>query len=173
MSRLLFVGSSIFEAWAGVAGVAPGHVVINRAVGGTTTRDWVARLPAVLESEAPGAVGLYAGSNDLNNNVPAGVILENLSRCRALVGALPLAYFGIIKAPQKEGRWELIDELNCRAAVLLRGTDLYADPNDIYFRDGRPVGAYFLEDGLHLTPEAYARMTDWARPLVLRWLGAA
>lgn len=170
MSKVVFAGSSIFEAWSGAAEVAPGHAVVNRAVGGTTTLYWKENLQAVLEAERPAALCLYCGSNDLNNGVPGGEILENLGQCRAIAGAVRLAYFGILKAPQKQGQWDWIDELNARARRLLRESDLYVDLNAVLFHGGAPVRSFYLEDGLHLTTEAYKRMSLYSRPLILAWL---
>jgi lysophospholipase L1-like esterase len=66
MQTIVLVGSSIFQAWTHAQDIAPGHKVVNRAVGGTTTPYWKDNLTAVLASEAPQVVLFYCGSNDLN-----------------------------------------------------------------------------------------------------------
>ena len=46
--------------------------VLDEGVGGETTSDGLARLPAVLNLDAPGALLLQEGANDLNKFGPAG-----------------------------------------------------------------------------------------------------
>ncbi len=75
------------------------------------------------------------------------------------------------KAPQKQGKWTLIDRLNAAIRTDLPAGDLYVETNDVFFRDGRPVARYFVEDGLHLTGKAYATLSTYARPLIATWLG--
>ena len=82
------------------------------------------------------------------------------------------AYFSIIKAPQKMGKWDLIDRLNGAIRSELLPGDLYVESNDVFVQDGRPVQRFYIEDGLHLTGEAYETLAAYARPLVTEWLGA-
>lgn len=97
MKKILLVGSSIFELWANAATVAPGAAVINRAVGGTITSYWKAKLADVLASVSPDVVLFYCGSNDINNCVSGEEIVANTVRCRELVRAFSVdvhfAYF--------------------------------------------------------------------------------
>jgi lysophospholipase L1-like esterase len=141
----------------------------------TFRTDWVERLPDVLAAESSDVVLFYCGSNDLNRDVPHEDIVANVSRYRRSVHERSLtirfAYFGIIKAPQKGGKRELIDRLNERiSAGLPAGGDLYVESNAVLFRDGSPVSRYFVEDGLHLTDEAYDRLTEYSAPLLEGWL---
>jgi len=174
MKSILMAGSSIFELWTTAAELAPGFQVCNRAVGGTHTSYWTEHIREVLAADSPVAVLFYCGSNDLNFDVPPAMILENVRQVRAAVRetlpAAGFAYFGIIKAPQKAGKWELIDRLNADVRAGLPEGDLYVDTNRVFFREGKPVVSCFLEDGLHLTAEGYQALTSFARPLVRTWL---
>lgn len=174
MSKVILTGSSIFQAWTDAADAIQGHEVVNRAVGGTITAYWVENLSQVLTDEAPAAVLLYCGSNDVSANVPPKEIIDNTALCRALVrrhGAdVQFAHFGIMKAPQKEGKWDLIDQINASVRSRLEPQDLYVEPNDVLVDGGLPVARYFVEDGLHLTQEAYADLGAYAAPRLSAWL---
>jgi len=174
MDKLVLAGSSIFQGWTNAAEVAPGLTVVNRAVGGTVTADWVEILPEVLDSEAPQALLLYCGSNDLNDEVSEAEIAANLRRCRDLArdhASRPrYGYCGIMKAPQKAGKWELIERLNTQVRAELDPDDLYIEANEVLVRDGRAVAQYYVEDGLHLTSRAYDDLTAYCRPLLTGWI---
>lgn len=173
MSKLLLVGSSIFEAWTQLGPFQQSFSISNRAVGGTTTDYWVAQLADILAAESPDLVLFYCGSNDLNNEVPPNDILANLLRCRTIVRqhsvATAWAYFSIIKAPQKYGKWELIDRLNLASQHSLPTGDLYVETNQVFCADERPIERFFVEDGLHLTAEAYATLATYALPRINAW----
>jgi lysophospholipase L1-like esterase len=176
MHKILLAGSSIFEAWAQAQDVVPGRTVVNRAVGGTTTQYWKDHLADVMATESPHVVLFYCGSNDLNQDIPEAAIVDNVAQCRVVVRRQSptclFAYFGIIKAPQKDGKWDLIDRLNGAVRTVLLPHDLYVETNAVLFREGLPVGRLFLEDGLHLTEEAYALLSLYARPILSDWIGA-
>jgi|TARA_B110000495_G_C22937588_1_gene548423 lysophospholipase L1-like esterase len=110
-------------------------------------------LPTVLEEEKPDAVCMYCGSNDLNAAIGEEQIVGNVLRLRVLVRAygecVPLAFFSIIKAPQKLSKWDLIERINSRVREEL-----------------------FVEDQLHLTDAAYALMVGTAEPVLADWLRA-
>jgi lysophospholipase L1-like esterase len=176
MKRVLLVGSSIFEQWTDLTEIAADAPVVNRAIGGTITADWVLCLAGVLSAESPDAVLFYCGSNDINAGVAEDEIVANVVRCRQILAAYSpetaFAYFGIIKAPQKLGKWDLIDRLNNAIHSNLPAGDLYVESNDVFVQNGRPVARCYIEDGLHLTDEAYESLAAYARPLISDWLGA-
>ncbi len=171
---ILVVGSSIFEQWACIHDAAPGYRVVNRAIGGTVTAFWTEHLAAVLTEESPDVVLFYCGSNDLNADVSDEAIVANVLSCRATLQALAptakLAYFGIIKAPQKLGKWEQIDQINAAIGARLAPGDLYVESNTVFFPGSAPAVHYFIEDGLHLTDDAYEALTDYAQPLLAEWI---
>ncbi len=175
MKRVLLVGSSIFEAWRSLTEISPEAPVVNRAVGGTITADWVQRFANVLCAESPDVVLFYCGSNDINADVAEDEIVANVARCRQIVAAYSpetaFAYFGIIKAPQKLGKWDLIERLNGAIRRNLPAGDLYVESNDVFVQHGRPMERFYIEDGLHLTEDAYEALATYARPMVSDWLG--
>jgi lysophospholipase L1-like esterase len=171
---VLVIGSSIFEQWACVHDAAPDCRVVNRAIGGTITAFWTEHLATVLTEESPDFVLFYCGSNDLNAEVPSEAIIANVLACRATLQALApdarLAYFGIIKAPQKLGKWEQIEQINAAIGAQLAPGDLSIESNVVFFPESAPLAHYFTDDGLHLTDKAYLDLTDYARPLLAEWI---
>jgi len=168
--RVLLVGSSIMEQWTNAAALLPGACVVNRAVGGTITAYWVEHLAAVLNEEKPDAVCMYCGSNDLNQEVPAADIVANHACCRAIMQHhhpdLPCAYCSIIKAPQKFGKWDLIDAINAAVRAQQPPGDLYLELNEVLCPANQPVAHYFIDDGVHMPPPAYAALNAaFHRPL--------
>jgi lysophospholipase L1-like esterase len=173
MAKVVLVGSSIFQQWSNAAEVFPGHEVVNRAIGGTTTGQWLDFLPTVLEEERPDAVCMYCGSNDLNAGVGEEEIVGNILRLRQVLRqygeGVPLAFFSVIKAPQKLGKWDLIERINVRVRLSLLEDDRYVEINGVFF-DGHQVRSeLFVEDQLHLTDAAYKLMVDSAQPILQRW----
>ena len=81
-------------------------------------------------------------------------------------------YFGIIKAPQKLGRWDAIDRVQAGIRAGLREQDLVIDTDPVFVVDGRPVESYYVEDRLHLTAEAYTALAAYALPRIAVWLTA-
>lgn len=174
MKSIFLVGSSIFAEWSQASKLWPNCRTVNRAIGGTTTSEWIQNLVEVLPTEATDAILYYCGSNDLNCGISEERILANVRECRRIIGeekpSSKFAYFGIIKAPQKAGKWDIIDSLNENIASTLQVGDLYVDLNPIFFCDGAPVEEFYVKDGLHLTIEAYARLSCYAAPIIDRWL---
>jgi lysophospholipase L1-like esterase len=171
---VLILGSSIFEQWTCVQAAVPGCRVVNRAIGGTVTAFWVEHLATVLTEVSPDFVLFYCGSNDLNAEVSDEAIVANVLACRATLKALApatkLAYFGIIKAPQKLGKWEQIEQINTAIGTQLAPGDLYVESNAVFFPESAPIAHYFTEDSLHLTDDAYAALADYAQPLLAEWI---
>lgn len=174
MTTLLLIGSSIFEAWTALGAQAPGFTIRNRAIGGTVTAYWRDHLAEVLATETPDAVLFYCGSNDLNDRVAEPEIVATTLACRDVVRqtspAVAFAYFGIIKAPQKLGRWDAIDRVHTGIRAGLPTADLFVDTDPVFVADGRPVEPFYVEDGLHLTAAAYTALASQALPLITAWL---
>ena len=171
---LLLFGSSIMEQWHRAQALAPGWRVVNRAIGGTTTSDWIDHLDAVLRDEKPDAAFAYVGSNDLARGGTAASIAQGVRRCRdrlhARCPAAPLAYLAIIKAPQRRGRFDDIAAANHAAREQLKPHDLWLESDPVMLADHSPIHAYYLDDGLHLRPEAYLALTAHLAPQLHTWL---
>ncbi len=87
-------------------------------------------------------------------------------QAKAYRSDLPLAYWGIIKAPQKMNKWDRIDIVNSRIMKGLQDIDYYVDTNKIFFLKSRVRSHFFIEDQLHLTKEAYEHMNSLGRQIL-------
>jgi lysophospholipase L1-like esterase len=177
---ILFTGSSIIALWENLASAFPGETLINTAISGAQTADLLPQLDTLVIAHRPRLVCYYCGSNDINNQVPPAQIAANVARTRDLLSrqlpAAPFAYLSIIRAPQKADCLAQVDETNARIARIADQSPNFhfLDINPIFFTpQGAPRLEYYLEDGLHLTPPAYAALGASLAPRILELAGGA
>ncbi len=165
--KVLLIGSSIFAQWFNAAEAFPGAQVVNAAIGGTTTHDWLTRLRPALDEHGPDIVCMYCGSNDLNHGRLADEIVGNLAACRSIVASynadVRYVYFSIIKAPQKGDVLDRIDAVHTALEAVRPAADRFVDLNRVFHVDGQTPPELFVEDGVHLTATAYQRMVQTTR----------
>lgn len=162
--HVVMIGSSIFAQWAACADAFPGAAVTNRAIGGTTTNDWLTPIAEVLATEQPDLVACYCGSNDVNHGVPATTTIANLRTIAAAVvdaGAV-FVFYPVIKAPQKRGHYAHIDAIN-DAVAADPGVLTPVDFNAVVCEQSADIAGYYQPDQLHLTELAYQRMAAHQR----------
>lgn len=172
---ILFVGSSIFRRWETLAAQMAPLPVLNRAFGGSRTGDQLARFEQIVLPYAPKVIVYYGGSNDINAGQTAPQIAANFrmfaERVHAGLPRTRLLYASIIRAPQKQERWDVVDATN----ALIRdycATDPrrgFIDINPAVFdQDGRPRLELYLEDKLHYVPSAYDGFAAIIKPVLER-----
>jgi arylsulfatase A-like enzyme/lysophospholipase L1-like esterase len=169
---LLLIGSSIMEQWGQPDALAPELRVVNRAIGGTITSDWIDRIGPLLREIEPDFVLCYVGSNDVGNRRNPDDILRDLLRVREQIPC-PFGYISIIKCPQRDGRHGEIADVCSAIRSALPPEDLWIDSDPVFLPQGNPVPHYYVEDQLHLTPAAYAALLAHAQPQVRAWTTAA
>ncbi len=165
LRAIIFVGSSILEQWNDLPQALLGMPIINKAVGGTRTweihdiimKDVVPLNPAVL--------CYYGGSNDINSGETAENIIARttatIESVFAMQPGLFFVYFSIIRAPQKQDRWEDVDAINASLTRLEERFQNFhvLNLNPVFFdNEGRVLHELFVEDGLHLTDIAYKKL---------------
>lgn len=158
----VFYGSSSVRLWTTLADDLAPWPVLNRGFGGSTMAACAHFFERLVPPCAPGALVIYAGDNDLGDGRPAEAVVASfhtlLAKADALLGPLPVAFMAIKPSP---ARWALrpaIEHVNeaARQALRSRGCGYYIDTfHPMLGRDGRPSGALFAEDGLHLSAEGY------------------
>ncbi len=172
---ILMVGSSIFRKWTNcVQDLAP-LPVRNRAFGGSRTEDQLFFFDQIVPSARAALVVWYCGSNDINGKKTPEAILQNtkewLKRTRTALPQARILLVSVIRAPQKRtaGLLPQVDEVNkdlAKLAGAFPGVS-YIDVNPaLETADGAPVAACYVSDNLHLTDEAYRRMTSVLRPVM-------
>lgn len=177
----LFVGSSIMNQWREV----PEHMApipaINRAFGGSRTWEVLHYMEEAVLRYKPRLVCYYCGSNDVNAGAPADEIVTNITvfeeRLRAALPATALVLCSIIRAPQKQKRWHVVDAANAGIEALAASLERceYVDLHPALEVERRhPDPALYKEDGLHYQQEAYETcFAPTVRPAVERLWKAA
>ncbi|MEI8289087.1 MAG: GDSL-type esterase/lipase family protein [Verrucomicrobiota bacterium] len=172
---ILMVGSSIFRRWTNcVQDLAP-LPVRNRAFGGSRTEDQLFFFDQIVPSSRAALVVWYCGSNDINGKKTPEAIRQNtkewLERTRSALPRAHILLVSVIRAPQKRtaGLLPKVDEVNKELAKLAGAFPgvAYIDVNPgLETADGAPMAANYVADNLHLTEEAYRRMTSILRPVM-------
>ena len=137
--------------------------VSNAGFGGETTDQGAARLQQVLNASSPEVVLLMEGSNDLNQNVAADVVVHNLrdmvrsARNRGLLvflGTLPPERAGGGRA----GAPAAIGPTNDQIRVLASNEN--AVLVDVYQAFGGVAGSLIGDDGLHPNEAGYRKIAE-------------
>lgn len=165
---ILMIGSSIFEFWG-----RPNwgnYLIANLAIRSTTTNDWLnfemSQLPETKH------ILIYCGSNDLIFGFSDEQIYENLlqlmNKITTRFKTAKIGYFSIIKCPQKAAAKQLtrIEKINAWMRQHTEPDYCYFDFNSAI--DNQTI--WFIEDGLHLTDEAYQMLDQFFAPKVDYWV---
>jgi lysophospholipase L1-like esterase len=176
MFNIVMIGSSIFEFWA-----QPNFENIsvdNRAVRGTQSQYWLDTAQngqLVKELGALSAIDnilLYCGSNDLiYGNCPTQIInnvCALLDQLSLLYPNSRIGYFSIMICPQKvvAGQQNIITDINKIIKHHCADKYDYFHFNDFIDNDAK----WFIEDGLHLTEQAYLMLNDKLSPVLNKWV---
>ena len=94
-TRVLALGDSLTagngvtpaEAWPALLATRTGWEIVNGGVSGDTSAGGLARLPDLLEENAPKLVFVSLGGNDMLRRVPQAETVANLNRILELVAA--------------------------------------------------------------------------------------
>lgn len=172
---ILFIGSSIFRLWTNLGGQMAPLPVFNRAFGGSMTQDLLDRVDELVVPYQPRIIVYYCGSNDVEAGQGAEDILARTRQFLKVVNErLPktfVYYTSIQKAPDKRGRWSVVDAVNHemeRSSHQARNLG-YIDLNPVLFdREGNLREDLFLPDRLHFRPEstAYAEFAQVVKPVL-------
>jgi len=149
--------------------------VLNRALAGTVTQDWLNRIEEVAAYH-PRIVVFYAGSNDISDGEEAGPIIERTQQFfNVLHAKSPDTFFyytSINKAPEKRDRWNVVEAVN-REMQEFSGKNPnhvgYIELNTVLFdAQGRVRENLFLPDGLHFRPPAYEEFARIVKPILMK-----
>ncbi len=170
---ILFIGSSIFRQWANLKKQMAPLPVFNRAFGGSRTGEILFYMDKIVLPYEPKIIVYYCGSNDINagENAEAisGRFREFVARVHAKLPDTRIFFVSINRAPEKEKRWDVVDEANrhVRAYCLTDKRLGFIDVNPALFdREGNPRLELYQEDKLHFKPHAYAEFTAIIKPII-------
>jgi lysophospholipase L1-like esterase len=176
--RVVFMGDSITEGWD-LGDYFPGLPYVNRGISGQTTPQMLVRFRADVLDLRPDVVVILAGTNDIAGNTGPMELTEIADNIKSMAElALANGVMPVIASvlPAADYPWrpglhpdEKIPALN---AMLER----YAEQSGVayldYFgpmQDGENgLTKTYTTDGVHCTPEGYARMTELANALLER-----
>ena len=172
---ILFIGSSIFRQWTNLKEQMAPLPVFNRAFGGSQTADILEHMDSVVLPYEPKVIVYYCGSNDVNAKKSATEIADRFREFVERVGKkLPqtkILYVSINRAPQKQAKWDIVDEANKRVQEYCeRNQHLgFIDVNPALFdNNGNPRLELYRDDKLHFLEPAYEEFTAIIKPVVAK-----
>ena len=175
---IVFVGSSIFHRWTRLESQMAPLPITNIAFDGSVTADMLRMVDSRVIPLRPKVIAYYCGSNDVALGEPAAAIVGRIARFIDRVSAaLPdtrVVFVSINRAPSKEDRWDVVDEVNRQIAMYAASHPRveYVDVNPVLFEaNGKPRFDLYMGDELHLRPPAYEGFTTILKPVLTRVFG--
>lgn len=179
--QVVLIGDSITDAWPFARPAFFSETgYVGRGISGQVSTQMLTRFMQDVVALGPKVVVINAGTNDIAENqgtynadqtfrsIEAMARIAQACGIRpVLTSVLPAARFGwrpsVTDGPEK------IDALNARIRALAAANKwLYIDYHSV-LREGDGIPAAYSKDGVHPTPEGYARM----EPLVVEAVGKA
>ncbi|RYZ22132.1 MAG: G-D-S-L family lipolytic protein [Chitinophagaceae bacterium] len=162
---ILFVGSSSFTRWTGLAEAFPGYPVLNRGFGGSTLPDVIRYAYDVILPYRPKQVLIYCGENDLASadSISAEEVLRRVQTLFAIIRInLPdtrISYVSVKPSPVRASVQAKVRRANRLIRQFIR-KQKHADFIDVYEAmldtQGNMRDELYVEDRLHMKPEGYA-----------------
>ena len=169
---VVFLGDSITQGWRTVAKDFPDLRVVNRGIGGDTTRGVLYRLNADVLSLKPTAVVLLIGINDLGNGGKPEDAADNVKAIlRALKKSNPHMPIIVCKVmPSKHQLADKIEQLNALVDEIVKSDPQYirCDTWSIYADENGDCKKEEFPDMLHPNAIGYVKWTDALKPIFAR-----
>lgn len=156
-----FYGSSSIRLWEEMAIDLAPHQVINLGFGGSSYRWCDHFFDEVFEDIDPEEIILYAGDNDLGNEVPENEILESvlniLQKIDAKYGKIQVSIISVKPSPNRLYLKAHIEGLNATLKSLIQSRpkgsfiNVYSD----MLRKGDVRPEFYLDDELHMNKKGY------------------
>jgi lysophospholipase L1-like esterase len=170
---IVFVGSSIFHRWTALASQMAPLPIVNLAFDGAQTGDMLRLVDSRVVPYRPRVVAYYCGSNDVDAGDGAEEIFDRVRqfmvRTRTALPDVRVVFVSVIRAPEKQSRWTVVDDVNRRVqayAAAAKGIE-FVDVNPIVFTaDGVPRLDLYLSDQLHFRPKAYEAFAAALKPVL-------
>ena len=172
---VVFVGSSIFHRWTRLESQMAPLPITNIAFDGSVTADMLRMVDTRVIPLRPKVIAYYCGSNDVSLGEPAAAIVGRVVRFIDRVSAaLPdtrVVFVSINRAPSKEDRWDVVDEVNRQIKMYASSHPRieFVDVNPVLFdANGKPRFDLYMGDELHLRPPAYEGFAKILKPVLTR-----
>ena len=175
---IVFVGSSIFHRWTRLESQMAPLPITNIAFDGSVTADMLRMVDSRVIPLRPKVIAYYCGSNDVALGEPAtaivGRIVRFIERVSAALPETRVVFVSINRAPSKEDRWDVVDDVNRQIAMYAAAHPRveYVDVNPVLFdARGKPRFDLYMGDELHLRPPAYEGFAQILKPVLTRVFG--
>ncbi len=161
--KIVLAGSSSLDLWNSSPQAFEPYEIINMAMGGTRTTQWLGWYESLIVRYRPSAVVVYVGANDLNSARTVGELnmsntISLLKKLKRDLGDVPIFYVGICPCYCRKGAWSVIRTSNTMVQQYCSLTKnvYYLDlPSAVCLADGTPNPEYFLSDLLHPNAKGY------------------
>src|SRR5215467_2607556 len=170
---IVFVGSSIFHRWTALATQMAPLPIVNIAFDGAQTSDMLRLVDSRVVPYKPRVVAYYCGSNDVDAGDDGAAIFERIQqfivRTRTALPDVRIVFVSVIRAPEKQSRWDVVNDVNRRVQVYAAATKgiAFVDVNPLVFSaDGTPRFDLYLSDQLHFRPKAYEAFAAALKPVL-------
>jgi lysophospholipase L1-like esterase len=170
---IVFVGSSIFHRWTALSTQMAPLPIVNIAFDGAETGDMLRLVESRVVPYKPRVVAYYCGSNDVDAGENAEAIVDRIRqfmvRVRTALPDVRIVFVSVIRAPEKQNRWDVVDDVNRRVRAYVAGTKgiEFVDVNPLVFTaDGMPRFDLYLSDQLHFRPKAYEAFAAVIKPVL-------
>ena len=169
--QVLFIGSSSIRMWKTLADDMAPAAVLNRGFGGSKTPEVLAVMDRIVYPYDPSAIVYYCGDNDLgetntDSEAAADGFIEFAERVHGRWPTVPILYMSIKPSLARWSNWAAMERANALVADYADETPgvEYMDlATCLLGPSGAPQPTLYLDDGLHLSAEGYARWTKIVR----------
>lgn len=172
---ILFMGSSSFTYWKDVQDYFPGHIILNRAFGGSSLTHLILYANEVIFRYRPKQIVIYCGENDLasSEQVTADTVLQRFTTLFTMIRTklphTPLVYISMKPSPSRRKYLPAMQEGNqkIKAFLALQPLSAYVDVYTAMFsKDGIIRSEIFTADSLHMNKKGYALWQPLLEPFL-------
>ena len=158
---VVFYGSSTIRLWNSLQDDFPHTNILNLGFGGAFISSLSQNFERLFTFEAPKAIVLYLGGNDLSLGWTAQKIFKKI---KILIAKIHSRYPGttifnlsIKPSLERSNQIEKIIQINKALSLYAEKSDFLIHVNifDDLLKDGKANPNYFLRDGLHLNGDGY------------------
>ena len=158
---VVFYGSSTIRLWNSLQDDFPHNNILNLGFGGAFISSLSQNFQRLFIFEAPKAIVLYLGGNDLSLGWTAKKIIEKIKTLIAIIhGRYPgttIVNLSIKPSLERSNLLQKIIQINKAIFLFAEKSDFLIHVNifDDLLKDGKANPNYFLMDGLHLNGDGY------------------
>lgn len=179
--KIIFYGSSFIQFWSGLKEDMEPLEVLNHGIAGIRISDATFYFDRLIKPFEPGAVVLYAGSNDINEirkytktgEQTARETEEFFKKVRGEMPDTPIYYIAIAPTPL---RWHVWNEVKKANALIKDYIDKSGDQKFKFIDStqqllgdtGKPKRGIYRMDRLHFNRKGYEIWKSVIKPVLVK-----